>query len=454
MNYDLNNSKYYPFIWGISAATIGSMFMLIRQVNFYATESLGLSITVVSSIIMIARLLDGVSDIFAGMIIDKTKSRMGKARPYELFIIPSIVFIILLYSIPNIDFRLKGVWFFVAYFMVTVVSMTFCFANEPIYLRRSTTSKKLQVKSTAANAILTVVFAAAVTIALPFFMDTWGRQPGGWTRIMLLFCGIMVIPAFLRFFLIKELPQEELDKAYGTTDERPVEKMSVKESLGHIFRNKYILIVAAVMFLATLVNNIDNAVMAYFYEYYLGDLTKMSLVSAAGFFASFTFLLFPYVAKKWGGMTFVKVGLVLAIIGNLIKYISGTNIVGIVIGNIIAYVPGTSSITVLGNMFVIECIDYGQWKTGARVEGTISCVTGFAKKMGQGLGVGLAGIMLAASGFIESASRRGLQQPASALTTIRLSFSVYEAIICAIMLFLLHFYDLDRNYKKIKDSLK
>ena len=188
---------------------------------------------------------------------------------------------------------------------------------------------------------------------------------------------------------------------------------------------------------------------SYFFEYYIGDLNQMSVVSMLGLVSPFALVLFPIAVRKIGGLNFVKIGLVLAVIGNVIKFIAGKNMVLIMLGSFISTVPGASALLMIGSIFVIQCMDYGQWKTGVRLEGPVNCVYGFASKVGSGIASGLAGALLGAAGFVGASET----QTASALTAIQMSYSIVPLIICVIMLVILHFYDLDKNGEQIKQNL-
>ena len=68
---------------------------------FYYTDYAGVSAFAVGSIMMVSRLFDGISDIVMGVIVDRTKSRFGKARPWLLrMCIPFAISGILLFSVP------------------------------------------------------------------------------------------------------------------------------------------------------------------------------------------------------------------------------------------------------------------------------------------------------------------------------------------------------------------
>lgn len=448
----LRYKRAYPWAWSTRGFALGVNSLLLMQISFYATESAGLSVGLVSVLVLVSKLFDGITDLVAGFIIDKTNTKWGKARPYELFLIPTWILTVLLFSIPEIGTVGKAIYFFVLYLLINAVTVTFLSSSEAVFLSRSTNDEGLRAKALALSGVLSTMFPAIVSIILPSLMNTWGREQGGWTKIMLLFGIPFTIIGLIRFFVIKELPEEELKAIEGEGVKESTE-ISFKETIKLLFKNKYIFILSGAILVCAIVNGINSTVGSYFFEYYIGDLNQMTLVSMLALVSPFALFLFPLAVRKWGGMNFVRAGLVLCIIGNVIKFFAGKSMVGIMIGSFISIFPGASAILMIGSIFVIQCMDYGQWKTGVRIEGPVNCVYGFASKVGSGVSAGLAGAILGAVGFIEGATAKGLTQSASALSAIQWAYSLVPALLCVLMLVILHFYDLEKNGEKIKAQL-
>lgn len=82
------------------------------QITYYCTNSLGLSPGIVGTLLLVSKLFDGFTDLIAGLIIDKTKTKYGKARPYELCILGVWICTVLLFSTPNFGRAGKIIWVF------------------------------------------------------------------------------------------------------------------------------------------------------------------------------------------------------------------------------------------------------------------------------------------------------------------------------------------------------
>ena len=70
-------------------------------VMIYLTNTVGLNAAIVGTLILVSKIFDGFTDIIFGSFIDKTHSKMGKARPWMLYsFIGNAVALVLLFAIP------------------------------------------------------------------------------------------------------------------------------------------------------------------------------------------------------------------------------------------------------------------------------------------------------------------------------------------------------------------
>ena len=443
-------NRWYPWAWSTRGFALGVNSLLLMQISYYATESAGLPIGLVGILLLVSKIFDGFTDLMAGFIIDKTHTKLGKARPYELFLIPTWILTVMLYSIPDIGLVGKSIYFFVLYTLINAVCVTFLSSAEAVYLARSTKDESLRARALTAAGILCTMFPTGVAIALPILMATWGTQPGGWTKIMLVFGIPFTIVGLIRFLCIKEI--DDTDNGTENNTENAVKDsadITLKETIMHLAKNKYIFILASAALLCSVVNTVGASVGSYYFTYIVGNLSQMAVVSMLGLLTPFALLLFPVAVRKIGGMNFVKIGLVTAIIGNVLKYFAGANMPMLLVASLIASIPGSSTLMMIGSIFVIQCMDYGTWKTGVRVEGPVNSVFGFATKVGGGIASGLVGVFLSLAGYAGKAAT----QSSSAIEAIRWSFSLIPALLCLVMLIILHFYDLEKRGSEIKEEL-
>lgn len=438
MRKEVNGKSFVPS-WCTRGISMGIHSVLIMQVSYYATESAGLSIGLIGALILASKIFDGVTDLLAGYIIDNTRTRWGKARPYELFLIPVWLLTALLFSTPDMGTVGKAAWIFITYLLINAVCVTFLGASEAVFLSRATAEEGKRAKALTAAGIVSMFFPALIGTILPLMITAWGEQKGGWTKISL----VIGIPAMLlglfRFFFVKEMDMEDTK----------AEKISIKTSVSCLMKNKYIWLLGVSFMLCNLASYLSSVSQNYYFQYIVGDLSSMSVVGLFGLVTPLILLVFPFALKKIGGMNFIKLGLIVAIFGGVIKYFAGKNLVMILIGMVLSGI-GTTILMMVGSIFVIQCMDYGEWKTGIRVEGMLNAVPNFATKIGAGISSGLAGAIMGLAGYVGGAE----VQTASANTAIVWCYSLVPAIICILMLIILHFYDYEKKEAQIQKELE
>lgn len=445
MKTKTKSNRWYPLAWSTRGFALGVNSLLLMQATFYATQSLGLSAGLVGTLFLVSKIFDGVTDLIAGYIIDKTHTKWGKARPYELFLIPTWILTVIFFSTPaSLGTAGKVVWVFVLYVLIQAVCVTFLSASETTYLARSTTDDGLRAKALTAAGILAMLVPTIASIILPQLIARWGSEPGGWTKIMLVYAVPLTIIGMIRFFCIKEIDVEE------NVGAQQRDSIGFKEALVAMSKNKYLFLFVGATFFCAVYNGLNSGIGTYYFQYVVGDIGKMSLISMLGLLTPFTLVVFPMAAKKGNAMNFVKVGIVLAIVGCTMKFFAGDNMTMIFIASLVASIPGAAMIQMIGSLFMIQCMDYGEWKTGVRVEAMMNSVNGFASKVGGGIASGGLGLLMGMTGFISGAET----QSASAMTGIRLGYSVIPAILCVIMFVLLYFYDLEKRQGQIRTDLE
>lgn len=105
---------------------------LTSFVMIYLTDTIGLNAGIVGTLIAVSKLFDGVSDIFFGSMIDRTKSKMGKARPWMFYgFFGCAVTLFGVFAIPtSLGKTAQYAWFFIAY---TLLNAVFYTANNIAY---------------------------------------------------------------------------------------------------------------------------------------------------------------------------------------------------------------------------------------------------------------------------------------------------------------------------------
>ena len=425
--------------WQSRGAAMGAQVMIIAFITLYCTNTMGMPAALVGSLLMASKIFDGMTDLFAGYLVDRTNTKIGRGRPYELALIGSWITVWLMFSIPEgASMTMKAVWLFCMYTLNQSVFATLLNANTTVYMVRAFHSEQQYVKLNAFGGIIVTFISVAVNMILPFTVATMATSAAGWSRMVAYFCIPLFLIGIMRFLFIKE--ESQVDVASG-------EKISLKEVLTVLKSNKYIYFVALLLFVYNMISNMG--VSMYYYTYIVGDLTLMSITGLFSVVVLISMVFYPMLLKKMTARQLIQRGCIIFAAGQLIMFFAGGNLGMIIAAGLIGGV-GSLPIAYMNYQLILDCASFNEWKGHARMEGTMTSITGFANKVGSAVGAGLLGILLSLSGF------DGMQemQPDSAIMMIRLLASLIPMALYLVLAFVLKFYKLDEMMPQIRKDIE
>ncbi|MCD8119601.1 MAG: MFS transporter [Lachnospiraceae bacterium] len=415
--------------------------VLMGYVTVYATDYMGLSAASVGIAFMISKIFDGFTDFAAGMLIDKTKTKLGQARPYELALIGYGAAVIFLFSAPNLSDHAGLVYLFIMYTMVNSVFSTLVSCNEAPYLSNAVEKSEDCVSVTSFGSIISLIATMIAAIVIPQLISTMGTTKEGWSKLSF----IIVIPSVL-VGLIRFLTIKEIRTTTQNTSMKAEQTGSSLENIKYFFKNKYILLFGLILLLSNICSNISN--MNYYCIYILGDIGYASIFSLGVFSVIFALVAMPKMSEKFGTMKVLMACAIIGAVGYLIKLL---DITSIPIGFVSAFLSnlGFYPIWFMASAVIVDTMDYGEWKFGKRTPGILGCATGIASKIGTAVGTGLLGVMMTAAGY------DGLLevQPQSAINMIVILTTIVPCVICAVIVVLCKVYDLDKKLPMIRKDL-
>lgn len=433
-------------IWNLPAlASNGLWGIMSGYLTYYLTQSVLLSSASVGMILMTSKIFDGFTDLIAGYIIERTNSRWGKGRPYTLFAPVAWIFIILLFSVPSF-FSTTGklVYVFVCYTMIQSVALTFFNCSDQVYMIRAIPNEKDKSSTLAVGGTIVTYGSTILVIAMPVIITTLCANKAGWTILAVVLGIPCIIMSSLRFFLIKELP---LTNAEGK--EITQEKVSIMDIVRQLVHNKYVLICFGLVFAYYFGQNLNTIVGSYYFTYNIGDLSLLSLISMTSLVTPLVLLLIPKMLEMFGKTKVLKLGLILNLIACIAKAVAPTNLVIYAIASVMSSM-GTLPMVYFIGLLIIDCMDYGEWKTGYRVESGYSAVNSAGQKVAAGIASGFAGLVMGAVGFVSGAE----SQTVTALAGIKALTIYVPVVIAVILLILISFYKLDDKLEQIRKELQ
>ena len=437
-------------LWNSRMVSISVMNLAITgYMLLYCTSVLGLSATVVSLMLVLGKILDAVTDSVAGIIVDKTKTRWGKARPYEIFIVLAWLCTWLMYSTPTgISDILKYVWVFVTYTLANSICYTFLNANTLPYTVRAFTQEQI-VPLTSYGSIITMLGAAVFNIFGPSLFSAALQSAGACTRLVGALAIAMALIGILRMLTIPET----IDVESAATVKS--DQIKIKDLFLLLKNNRYVV----TLFVMGLVFAFVTAfsVSTYYYTYVVGNLSLAGIASAAQMLAIPLAFCFPVLLKHMNVSRLMMLGFFVSAFGYLLNFAAGKNIVILAIAAIF-WGCGTIPASMLPNIAFIECADYNEWNNNPRMEASMSSLNGLMSKVGNAVGTGLMGVILDVSG-IAAASEAVTAGTLDAMGSsqqmvVRLMFSIVPAILYVIVGLTLTRYDLHKKLPQIRSDLE
>ena len=414
---------------------------------FYYTDYAGVSAFAVGAIMMISRVFDGISDLIMGVIVDRTKSRFGKARPWLLrMCVPFAIAGVLLFSVPSTwSDTPKLIYVFITYNLVSTVIYTAI--NVPYSALNALMTQdpyERSVLSIFRNLLATAGTLTINTFTLPL-VEFFGDNPAAWTKTFMVFGVVAIIAFMINFLGTKERVVSVSDMQNGEHKDVPF-IAGVKA----LFVNKYWILMTLMLALFFLMYAINGGSTVYYAKDILGDKDLVATIN--GIFNVVQILGMFFIAmivKKYGKRNIFALGLVLDIVGILFLHYLHSEMWMIVVSSLIRGIGNACGGATMWAM-VSDTIDYGEWKTGYRTEGLVNSACSFGWKIGNGLGSALLGLILEIGGYVGTAA----VQSAEALEAIEFSFIWVPVMVYVSGLVIMYFFKLDKEFPQIIKDLE
>ena len=423
----------------------------------YFTNVALLDAAIISSIIAISKIFDGISDVVVGRLVDNTKSKMGKGRSWLFRVcIPFAISVMLLFFVPpNWPNAVKYVYVFVMYNVVNTIcltSMLVPFYSMISLITRNSYERGLlgniqQIFQTLGNVIVNAVF---VTLLAKFSSDASNpNTQQAFTSVMLLFCIAMVIFSLICVFTTKERVHD--DEAEKKADVKQKSTTPFFTTIKALLTNKYWVI----MFFANLVVFfviIFNAVGGIYYCLYVFyDMKQYSWLSNSATIAQFAIMFAtPFFMRTVGKEKMYIAGMIISAIGYLGFGLFAKSVPIMIVCNVLKGAGlGISGAMAMG--IVADTLTYGNLKSGIDTVGMGNAGVSAAQKIGMGLGTAVFGWILSGAGFDGALDLQGIAQPQSVTTAVQFVFTWIPLIMFAVIsVVLLLFFHLERDLKKMK----
>ncbi len=446
------SEKWLGYLLGPCGALLLNA-VLATYLNVYYTDVLNLTGIWGGMFLMVfpivSKIIDAITNVIMGYIIDRTKTRHGKARPWLLLSAPLVCISgILLFTVPSGSTTVQVIWVMLSYNFFYSISYTMYNMSHNLMVPLSTRDTTERGGLSVFNQIATIMMSG-ILVALVFpmvIMPMLGVDRSKWIIVMSIL-SILALPlTLMEYFFTKERVTEE-------TAGQEEEEVSFKEQLKAIFTDKYMLIIFAYFLIYTIGTSFKNLGLVYFSNYVLGtynDGITQTMLSVIGGLPMGIgiFAVWP-LAKKFGKRNVTMWGFVLYAIGSGICWFVPDNMTIVLIGQFIKNIGGLPCAYVFMALFA-DTLDHIEWKKNIRCDGIAMSVYNIIAVASIGVCTGIFNMMLSSAGYIAPTLNAAGEtiaavQPAAVQSTITFAFVGLETITGIVLAILLIFLDVEKT---------
>ncbi len=410
---------------------------------------------------VVSKVIDAITNVVMGYVIDRTKTKQGKARPWLLLSAPFLTIAgILLFVVPSGNQTIQVIWVMISYnlfysFAFTIYNMSHCLM-VPLSTRNTMQRGGLSVFNQISS-----IMMSGILVALVFpmaIMPAIGTNKSLWIIVMCILSAIALPLTLLEYYFTKERVTAE----QSLTETK---KIPFLTQLKVVLTDKYFIILFVYFFVYTVGTQFKNLGLVYYCNYVLGTyndgITQM-LVSVIGGvpMGIGIFAVWP-LAKKFGKRNVTMWGFILYAIGSAICWMVPTNLYVVLVGQFIKNVGGLPCAYVFYALFA-DGLDHLEWKSGIRCDGISNSVNGIITVTMVGICTGIFNLLLSSTGYV--APPEGvvggtlIAQPDAVKNVITFCFvglEVFTGVILAgLLLFLTIEKTVERKQKLIRERAK
>jgi len=419
------------FVWGMTTS-----YLLYFYTNVY-----GLAATAIGTLFLITRILDAVIDPVIGVMIDKTNSRFGKARPYILYLtIPFGIFSVLTFITPEFSDGGKLIYAYATYLILGIlysgVNLPYG-ALMPMMTKDSEEKTQLSSFRIMGMAVGSILVAALTNPLVKWFGG--GNDQLGFPVTM----GIFTVIAMIMFYLVFRNCKERFSESAEKTKD-----LDIRVSAKNMFNNQPWLMIAISSVIMFLRIGVVFGVLVYFVQYVLKQPEMipfyLTLANVANFAGG---ALAPFVLKRLGKRSGSIAALSAAVVlyGVLFFLEQGSPALYLVIfflANVGIGINSPANFSMLA-----DTVDYQEWKFGHRSEGMLYSAYSFATKFGIAVGGSLVAYALGFASYDPKAVTTQAEE------MIRILFYMGPIVLTILQIGCLALYKLDRQHAHIMQEL-
>jgi glucuronide carrier protein len=437
------------------AFSLSTAFLL-----YYYTDVAGISAAAVGTMFLVVRLWDAFADLLAGRLVDRTMTRWGKFRPFIMFgAVPLLFMSFLTFYVPA-SFG-DGAKLLYAYATYAVLGLIYSLVNIPYGSLASAVTQSVheRAKLVAARAFGAGIGGVVLTFIVGGFInDLRGQKAqiqtpadlvayqaavqGVFTKVTLAF----IVVGTLAFWFTAWACREQVIRTQP--------RITIKETVATLKANKPLAYLCASSFFYLIGLFAVGGSTAYYAQYVLGNIGLVGLITLVN--TGIALLITPVIPKLidlFGKKNVFQFCGVFTIIGGVGLFFAPANMFWLVLLTLAIKGIGASLINTV--MFGLEAdtVEYGEWQTGKRSEGATYALFSFTRKVTQSIGGAVGAWALAVGGYIAaSAANPNPVQPDTAIIAIKATIGLLPAAALIAMLIFIKYPLNDQRFQQIRDE--
>ncbi|BDZ42331.1 glucuronide transporter [Paraoerskovia sediminicola] len=413
------------------AFSMTSMFLLL-----YYTDVVGISAAAVGTLFLVMRIIDAFTDVWAGSVVDRTMTRWGKFRPFFLWgALPLLLLSVATFTVPGgLGDTGSLVYAYVTY---GLLGLAYTFVNIPYGSLASaiTQDSKERAKLATWRTLGTGVTILMLSLVVaPQINDAENLQ-----RALTTITAAFVVVGFALYMFLFSTAKENVV--------RDVAHVPFRQSIKNLKGNRplYMLCGSAVSFLTGMIAL--QGLQAYYARDVMGDANYYIVLSLLSIGMMFVVApLVPRLVGRFGKRGVYVGGGSLSVLGGLVIAFSPASATALIFAGFVVYGAGLMVVNTVMWALEADTVEYGEWKNGVRTEGTTYAVFSFTRKVGQAFGGAVAAFGLTYVGYVSGAD----SQTAETIDGIQRIAGLLPAVCVAIGVLIMLRYPLtDARFKEI-----
>lgn len=447
----MNNYTRNYLSFGVGTIGRDMVYSLISMyLTYYLATILELSVATyawVTAIIVASRVFDAVNDPVMGVIVDNTKTRWGKYKPWiAIGAFASGILTILLFT----DFGLQEGAFIAMFALLYILWGISYTANDISYwsmMPALSVDRKKRENIGAFARICANIGLFAVVVGIVPITEGLGESTGSMKTAYFIFAiGVVVIlwiGQAITVFGVKE-PKLAVEQ----------EPTRLKDLMNALFKNDQLLYVAISMVTFMIGYVTTTSFGLFYFEFIFGNIDMYAVFALIlGVSQLLALALFPLFSQRFNRQQLFLFGFVLVVIGYIIFFFSPMNIAFIAVAGVILFF-GQAFIQLLMLVFLADTIEYGHWKLGKRNEAVTFSIQPFINKMGGAIASGIVGYTVIVTGIKEANSAADITAEGALLFKVIMLLFPVVLIIISYFIYKAKFKIDDEMYTKIMSDLK